>query len=133
MVSDDQPDSLTESKPPDLEALRVRVAQLENERDRLAAVMQLQFPTEPPLTGETAIAEAWRLLQGFARLKANGLKLLNTLGGVATCDGPKCKRAIWWVTTKNGKPMPVTSDLQPHWIDCPDRERFRRKPAKAAP
>lgn len=56
------------------------------------------------------------------------------------CDSRVCRATIYWVTTENGKRMPVDCDVpgghEPteredgqgvsHWGTCADAERFRR-------
>lgn len=43
------------------------------------------------------------------------------------CKGPTCGATIAWYLTPKGKWMPLDEGtLEPHWVNCPDRERFRR-------
>lgn len=52
--------------------------------------------------------------------------LLEHVGKKATCDGPNCGRPIFWVTHTNGRKTPYTEAGLNHFVDCPDRDRFRR-------
>jgi len=42
----------------------------------------------------------------------------------------KCKKEIFWATTKNAKSMPITKDLSNNWIshfaDCPYAKDFKK-------
>lgn len=42
----------------------------------------------------------------------------------------KCKKEIWWATTKNVRSMPITKDKDGAWIshfvDCPGSKDFRK-------
>jgi hypothetical protein len=44
---------------------------------------------------------------------------------------PKCKSCgeeIYFHTTKNGKSMPLNKkDNRPHWVTCPDANKFRKR------
>jgi hypothetical protein len=58
----------------------------------------------------------------------------------AVCKAVTCKRRIYWITTGNGKPMPINCDVPggklptgrdpgqgiPHFADCPEAGSFRR-------
>lgn len=43
----------------------------------------------------------------------------------------KCKKEIWWATTKNAKSMPITKDADGNWIshfaDCQYAKNFRKQ------
>lgn len=52
--------------------------------------------------------------------------LLNHGGKKGTCDGPRCGATIYWVTHLNGKSVPYTAAGLNHFVDCPDRDRFKR-------
>ena len=51
-------------------------------------------------------------------------RLIDQIGRQATCDG--CDRVIFWITHRNGKATPYTSQGLNHFIDCPARDRFKR-------
>lgn len=38
-----------------------------------------------------------------------------------------CQAAIWWIKHANGKATPYTREALNHFIDCPSREKHRRK------
>lgn len=61
-------------------------------------------------------------------LKANIVRLLNTIGNADHCKG--CGRPIWWVTTKHSRSMPVTDEGASHFSDCPSAAEFRRSEAE---
>ncbi len=44
--------------------------------------------------------------------------------GEAKCRG--CKAKIWWVVTNNKKKMPMDACGEPHWLNCPDADKFRK-------
>ena len=48
--------------------------------------------------------------------------------GVRITQCYRCKRKIFFITTKNRKVVPVTLELTNHFIDCPQADHFR-KPA----
>ena len=52
------------------------------------------------------------------RLEAQGIEIIK-------CRD--CKREIIWLRTKTGKLMPMTLELQSHFIDCPGATQFRRR------
>jgi len=41
------------------------------------------------------------------------------------CRG--CNERIYWVKTKNDRPMPVNPDGTPHWATCRKAAEFRKK------
>jgi len=43
----------------------------------------------------------------------------------AKCKG--CGQAIWWLTTKKGRPAPFDPDLTPHFATCPRADDFRKE------
>jgi hypothetical protein len=56
--------------------------------------------------------------------------MLRVLSQRAPCRG--CDAEIYWVTTKNGKKMPMNHDGIPHWKTCPKAKDFR-KPKRDRP
>lgn len=59
-----------------------------------------------------------------ADLKAVIKAMLVVLGyeGRCTCGAP-----VWWLTTKNFNRIPYRPDGIPHWADCPDAKKHRKK------
>lgn len=53
------------------------------------------------------------------------VKLLDMIGNRAKCKG--CGDEIWWVKSKNGRPMPISHDFVCHFTDCSGADKFRRK------
>lgn len=52
-------------------------------------------------------------------------KLYATLGFRAdTCKS--CGRQVWWARTLHDKPIPLTDEAQPHFVDCPHAGEHRR-------
>lgn len=51
-------------------------------------------------------------------------KLLDLIAEQGICKG--CQARVYWVTHKNGKATPYTSAGLNHFINCPERERFKR-------
>lgn len=78
---------------------------------------------EPTLDETLYAAE----LRGCIEAQATAMKLLlGHVGKKGTCDGPNCGAPIYWVTHYNGKGVPYTEAGLNHFVDCPDRDRFRR-------
>ncbi len=76
-------------------------------------------PTTPPLFAGNApeiTAAEYR-----KRLGA----LLSNCGTPATCKG--CGAAVYWLRHANGKNTPYTPAGLNHFVDCEERERFKRK------
>lgn len=56
---------------------------------------------------------------------SNIQSLLKTIGAKpGACKG--CGTPVWWVTTKNGKSAPFTSEALNHFADCPKAASFRK-------
>lgn len=74
------------------------------------------------------VAEKRRLeLEDCLSRQATAMRvLLGNVGKRGSCDGPNCGRTIYWVTHYNGKAVPYTEAGLNHFVDCPDRERFKR-------
>lgn len=51
-------------------------------------------------------------------------RMLNMLTDSRPCK--LCRRTIWMLTTRNGKQMPVTNEMDSHFVDCPHAASFRR-------
>lgn len=47
--------------------------------------------------------------------------------GATPADCKMCGRAIWFVTTRQGKQAPYTAAGISHFADCPHAKEFRRK------
>ena len=47
--------------------------------------------------------------------------------GVKTIECRKCKKEMFWLTTKGDKRMPVTMALISHFADCPHAKDFRKE------
>lgn len=60
----------------------------------------------------------------MAVLLANIYRLLHQIGDRANCAG--CGKEIWWVTHKNGKAAPYTSEGLNHFADCPKAKDFKK-------
>lgn len=45
-------------------------------------------------------------------------------GFPGVCRG--CGRSIWWVTHVNGRTAPYTEEALNHFVDCPERDQFRK-------
>lgn len=54
----------------------------------------------------------------------NVRRLLDAIAFTKTCS---CGRAIWMVRHKSNALTPYTDEGVNHFIDCPDREKFRAK------
>ena len=52
-------------------------------------------------------------------------RLLSWIGDSTTCKG--CGTKIYWIITKNKKPMPVDPDGEPHFATCPKAADFRKE------
>lgn len=52
--------------------------------------------------------------------------LLANIGDAGICRG--CQAPIAWVTHRNGKKTPYTPAGIVHFIDCPERAQFAKKP-----
>jgi len=52
-------------------------------------------------------------------------RLLSWIGDPTVCKG--CGAKIYWIVTKNKKPMPIDPDGEPHHATCPKVDDFRRK------
>jgi len=65
-------------------------------------------------------------LQAMVR---NTSSLLKQIGNPGRCSG--CNAAIWWVTHRNGKPVPYTGVGLNHFADCPARSRFKKEKVTA--
>ncbi len=59
------------------------------------------------------------------------LWMLEHIGKKGTCDGPTCGAPIYWVTHTNGRKTPYTPAGLNHFVDCPDRDRFKRSKPQA--
>jgi hypothetical protein len=57
-------------------------------------------------------------------LRRRILTLLSNVGEKARCKG--CMVEIWWVRHSNGKQAPYTAEGLNHFIDCPNRDQFRK-------
>lgn len=69
--------------------------------------------------GEPAIGDA-------AALRKNIAALLKNVGDPGVCRG--CKAEIWWMVHRaTGRITPYNQDGANHFIDCPDRESFRKR------
>lgn len=78
--------------------------------------------SEPYLEGTQSALEAQQ-----AQYRRNIEALYRLIGArKQECMGPNCKETIWWVKTKSGAAAPMTADGLNHFIDCVDREKFRR-------
>jgi hypothetical protein len=51
---------------------------------------------------------------------------LSSCGDSGRCFG--CNTRVWWIVHANGKKTPYTEHGLNHFIDCPQRDRFRKKP-----
>lgn len=51
--------------------------------------------------------------------------LLRQIAESGQCRG--CGAVVFWVHHKNGKTVPYTEEGLNHFVDCPQRERFRHK------
>lgn len=51
-------------------------------------------------------------------------KLIDLIGDPGICRG--CGARIYWVEHRNGKKVPYTSFGLNHFVNCPERERFKR-------
>lgn len=70
--------------------------------------------------------------KAIAEVEARSRKLLDTLGKRDRCQS--CKAEIWWCTTKNGKPMPVSvAGLMSHFGDCVSASEHRKPRATPQP
>lgn len=78
-------------------------------------------PAEADLNQTMANLRGCLIAQGGAMLW-----LLDHVGKKASCDGPNCGRTIYWVTHTNGRKTPYTAAGLNHFVDCPDRDRFRK-------
>lgn len=58
----------------------------------------------------------------------SNVRLLMQTMGVAADKCSSCGAPIWWVTTKNGKPAPISVDGLSHFADCRTADQHRRKP-----
>jgi len=58
------------------------------------------------------------------QLQKNIMSLLLQIGDMGTCKG--CGAPIYWVTHKNGKKAPYTTEGLNHFIDCPSANRFKK-------
>lgn len=56
------------------------------------------------------------------------VQVRKTLDALAVEKRPcaACKRALWFVTTKTGKTMPIDDDMVAHFASCTDPARFRK-------
>lgn len=54
-------------------------------------------------------------------------KLLELVGDPGICRG--CQRQIYWMRHKNGARVPYTSAGLNHFVDCTEREQFRKNRA----
>ena len=70
-----------------------------------------------------------RLGNEVAALRKNMAILLRNIGDPGYCTGKACRAEIFWLVHRNGKRTPYTQDGANHFIDCPDREQFRRNNA----
>ncbi len=50
--------------------------------------------------------------------------LLRNVGQLGTCKG--CNAPVVWVTHRNGKHVPYTTEGLNHFIDCPARAEFKK-------
>lgn len=83
-----------------------------------------RLPHEPP--PGTIVG---RMGENCAQAQAETMKrLIDQIGRQATCDG--CERVIYWITHRNGKATPYTSQGMNHFIDCPARDRFKSRPPR---
>lgn len=63
----------------------------------------------------------------IARLRQVESNLTRLLATIATEQKTcSCGAALWMVTHANGKRCPYTAEGLNHFIDCPDREQYRR-------
>lgn len=99
--------------------------------EREAELRRVVSPPAQPMLGETPrdptvndLKDALDLVDWYS---ANASHLLNHVGERGVCDGPRCKTAIFWVVHLNGKRTPYNTEGLPHFIECVDRDRFRRK------
>lgn len=89
----------------------------------------LAHPAPTPADNGDPLMDDLYQLRACCTVQATAMRLLiSHVGKKATCDGPTCGRTIYWVTHTNGKRTPYTEAGLCHFIDCPDRDRFRRKP-----
>jgi hypothetical protein len=58
------------------------------------------------------------------RMPANIINLLRQIGDPGQCQA--CGALIFWVRTKNGRSMPVSTAAVSHFADCPKADLFRR-------
>lgn len=58
-------------------------------------------------------------------------KLLIAVGEDGVCRGEHCDAEIIWVVHANGRRTPYTAEGLNHFIDCPDRDGFRKRRAAA--
>lgn len=57
-------------------------------------------------------------------MRKNMVELLMRVGSVDSCRG--CSRTIYWVRHANGHNAPYTEAGLNHFIDCPQRDQFKR-------
>lgn len=62
------------------------------------------------------------------KIRSNVIHLLNQIGDESRCK--KCNMTIYWVTHKNGKKTPYTSEGLNHFVDCPFAREFRTSPTQ---
>ena len=68
---------------------------------------------------DTQLREARELMQ----------RLLQVCGDKSICAG--CKRPVFWLKTKAGRPAIFDADGRSHWATCPHSADFRKRQARA--
>lgn len=82
------------------------------------AVMDRKYGQHGAVGGKTLPTDA--VVQQAEAMK----KLLSLIASPGICKG--CAAPVWWVRHNNGANVPYTSAGLNHFVNCPEREQFRK-------